>query len=160
MPDQPFLILEIDEQHALWGQLLAMAAALGEAETTRLTLQGEHFKASQVLAAFAGDQPAGYLRFITQRLGEDENRPLVAFNGQVLVEAKIIGFAVLPEYRNRGLGRALQREAIRRAREAGCYQIRSRSHARHAANHHLKIALGFAIQPSLEDDSVYFVMKL
>ena len=155
-----YTITEMHPDHPHWGRLLEAAAALGEMETRRITLQAGHFLSSHILVALSGSEPLGYLRFIVQRLGEDENRPLVTYQGQVLQEAKVIGFAVAPEQRNRGIGRSLQQEAIRRARALGCYQLRSRSHYRHAANHHLKIALGFAIQPSLEDDSLYFVMKL
>ena len=86
--------------------------------------------------------------------------PPLVFRDEVLYEAKIIAFGVLPEERNQGLGRSLQLEAIRRAQELGCCQVRSRSAYENDANYHLKISMGFGIQPSLENDSVYFLMAL
>lgn len=155
-----FSITEIDENHKQWPDFLAMAASLGEVELNRVTMQEDHFLSSHMLVACEHERPVGYLRFVAQRLGEDEDRPLVKFNGQVIEEAKVITFAVLAKYQNRGIGRALQRAAMARARELGCYQFRSRSDYRYEANHHLKISMGFGIQPSLQDDSVYFVLPL
>jgi len=129
-------------------------------EVERIGLDVEYFLSSHILVALSNDQPVGYLRFVRQQIGEDEDRPLVTFDGQVLIEAKVIAFAVLQEYRNQGIGRALQLEAIQLAKSMGCYQFRSRSNYSCEANHHLKISMGFGIQPSLENDSLYFVMKL
>ncbi len=95
-----------------------------------------------------------------QRLGEDEGRPPIVFRDKVLYEAKIIAFGVLPKERNQGIGRSLQLEAMGRARELNCCQVRSRSDYGNDANFHLKTSMGFGIQPSLEDDSVYFVKAL
>lgn len=69
-----------------------MLAALGEGETNRVTLQAEHFLSSHALVAFEGDPPVGCLRFVVQRIGEDEQRPRVTFNGKALEEAKVIPF--------------------------------------------------------------------
>ena len=129
-------------------------------QTDWMQAQAAHFLSSQVFAAFAGGEPVGFLRFVVQRLGEDEERPPIHFKDHALTEAKIIAFGVVPDYRNQGIGRALQQAAMQRAKELGCYQIRSRSDYANAANFHLKIALGFGIQPSLENDSVYFVKIL
>jgi hypothetical protein len=54
----------------------------------------------------------------------------------------------------------LQDTAVKLAREKGCHQLRSRSWYRSEANFHLKISMGSGIQPSLKDDSVYFVIVL
>jgi GNAT superfamily N-acetyltransferase len=104
--------------------------------------------------------PVGVLRFITQRLGEDEERPPIVFKGETLVEAKVISFGVMPENRNQGIGRKLQEQAIQLARELNCYQLRSRSRYHSKANFHLKMSLRSGIQPSLQDDSVYFIIVL
>ena len=72
----------------------------------------------------------------------------------------MISFGVVPEYRNQGIGRALQERAVELAREEGCYQLRSRSWYQSQANFHLKISMGSGIQPSLKDDSVYFIIVL
>ncbi|MBN2547591.1 MAG: GNAT family N-acetyltransferase [Anaerolineales bacterium] len=153
-------IFAIDETHSLWPAFLEVVASLGEVEVKRATVQEEHFLSSHILVALDGDQPVGYLRFVVQRLGEDEDRPLVIFNGRVIEEAKVITFAVIPEYQNRGIGRKLQQAAMKRARTLGCYQFRSRNSYSCEANHHLKISMGFGIQPSLQNDSLYFVLPL
>ena len=125
--EDSYKIIEIDESHQGWERFLEVVASLGIVETGRITLEAEHFLSSHILAAMAKEKPLGYLRFVVQRLGEDEERPLVEFQGEVLREAKVITFAVVPEHRNRGIGQALQREGMRRAKEMGCYQFRSRS---------------------------------
>ena len=129
-------------------------------QTVWMQAQADHFRSSQVLAAFAEGEPVGFLRFVVQRLGEDEERPPIHFKDHALTEAKIIAFGVVPDYRNQGIGRALQQAAMQRAKELGCYQVRSSSDYANTANFHLKIALGVGIQPSLENDSVYFVKIL
>jgi GNAT superfamily N-acetyltransferase len=139
---------------------MRIAEALGPQKPKWLTLQADHFISSHILVATVDEQLIGFLRFTIQRLGEDEDRPPIVFKGQELIEAKVIAFGVMSEYRNRGVGRALQEAAIKQARVKGCYQLRSRSHYKPQANYHLKISMGFGIQPSLEDDSVYFVVAL
>jgi len=153
-------IQEITPTQEAWERFLDFVKEQGEIETNRILLDEDYFLESHILVAWNEHHPLGYLRYIHQRLGEGEDRPLVKFSDKVLVEVKVLAFYVLPGYRNRGIGRRLQLELIRRARESGCYQVRSRSRYSSEANHHLKISLGFGIQPSLEDDSVYFVMKL
>ena len=151
-------IREITKEDGSWSRCMRIVDALGQ--TAWMQVQADHFHSSHVLAAFVEGEPAGFLRFVVQRLGEDEERPPIHFNDHALIEAKIIAFGVVPDHRNRGIGRALQQAAMQRARELGCYQVRSRSDYVNAANFHLKIALGFGIQPSLTDDSVYFVKTL
>jgi hypothetical protein len=50
--------------------------------------------------------------------------------------------------------------AARRTRTAGCYQMRSRSPVASAENHALKIAAGYALHPSRQNDSYYFLLRL
>jgi GNAT superfamily N-acetyltransferase len=152
-----YSIIKVSEIDAGWPEVLALAARIGDVEVKRLNLQADYFLSSHLWVAWVDSQPVGFLRFVVQRIGEDEDRPLVIFNGQVLEEAKVITFAVYPAFQNKGLGHALQRAAMDHAKGLGCYQFRSRSHYRNAANHHLKIGMGFGIQPSLQDDSLYFV---
>lgn len=141
-----------------WQQLMETVKLLDQ--TRWFTTQAEHFQSNHVLVATVDGKSVGFLRFIVQRLGEQEERPPIIFNGKMLYEAKILAFGVLPEARNRGIGRMLQEAAQTHARALGCYQIRSRSDYGNAANYHLKIAMGFCVQPSLVDDSVYFIMAL
>ena len=152
-------ISKISTKDAGWSQLMETVNSLNQ--TNWATLQADHFQSSHMLVATVdAQQPVGFLRFIVQRLGAGEERPSIVFKGKTLYEAKIIAFGVLPEARNQGIGRMLQEEAKLYARELGCHQIRSRSDYGNDANYHLKIDMGFAIQPSLENNSVYFIMTL
>ncbi|MDE0631143.1 MAG: GNAT family N-acetyltransferase [Caldilineaceae bacterium] len=152
------MIVEVIEESQLWNQLWPVIEQLEQ--QPYIEVQAGHFRSSHVFAALVEDRPVGFLRFVVQRLGEDEGRPPIVFRDKVLYEAKIIAFGVLPEERNQGIGRSLQLEAMGRARELNCCQVRSRSDYGNDANFHLKTSLGFGIQPSLEDDSVYFVKAL
>ncbi len=156
--DEELAILEISDDSQLWQQVWPVVEALGQQDYVQV--QAGHFRSSHLLAALVNRRPAGFLRFVVQRLGEDEGRPPIEFRDQVLYEAKIIAFGVLPEERNQGIGRSLQQEAMRRAEALNCCQVRSRSAYGNDANYHLKISLGFGIQPSLENDSVYFIKAL
>ncbi len=155
---QGLRIVDVKEESPIWEHLWPVVERL--AQRPYIEAQAGHFRSSHVLAAIMEDRPVGFLRFVVQRLGEDEGRPPIVFRDRTLCEAKIIAFGVLAEERNRGIGRSLQRDAMKRARALNCCQVRSRSDYGNSANYHLKISLGFGIQPSLEDDSVYFVMAL
>ena len=162
-PDSPNIgkdlsIIEIFEESQTWRHLWPVVELLDQQRYVQV--QEGHFRSSHVLAALVNDRAMGFLRFVVQRIGETEGRPPVLFLGRTLFEAKIIAFGVLPQERNQGIGRALQQEAVRRAHELNCCQVRSRSDYGNDANYHLKISLGFGIQPSLENDSVYFVKAL
>lgn len=84
-----------------------------------------------------------------------------------LCEAFVETFAVEESYRRRGYGRALQLAAMQKARDLGCYQMRSWSSADKAANYALKLSLGFAVHPALYPmpggnpiSGVYFIKVL
>ena len=153
-------IIDVEQDDKIWNALLKVAPSIDGATVRQLTLEIDFAKSNHILVAMSDDQPVGVLRFVAQRLGEDEERPPIVFKGETLVEGKVITFGVVPEYRNQGIGRALQERAIEIAREKGCYQLRSRSWYQSRANFHLKISMGSGIQPSLQDDSVYFVIVL
>ena len=85
------------------------------------------------------------------------------YDGEGLCEAKIHAFAVRAECRNQGIGTELQKQVIRRARELGCYQVASYSSYGRDANYHVKLSLGFAVQPEVHGDheqGSYFLMPL
>jgi GNAT superfamily N-acetyltransferase len=153
-------IVEVEQDSEIWNALLDVAPSIGEATVGQLTMEIDWAKSNHILVAMSDDQPVGVLRFVTQRLGKDEERPPIVFKGETLIEGKVISFGVVPEYRNQGIGRALQERAVELAREKGCYQLRSRSWYQSQANFDLKMSMGSAIQPSLKDDSVYFVIVL
>ena len=153
-------ISEINPDHKSWPNLLKTAAMLGPRKSRWLSIQADYHLSSHTLVAVFDEQIIGFLRFSIRRLGVAEARPTITFKDNTLIEAKVIAFAVVPDYRNQGIGRTLQETGMKLAKSRGCYQYRSRSHYRSKANYHLKISMGFAIQPSLEDDSVYFVKTL
>ncbi len=45
-------------------------------------------------------------------------------------------------------------------RIAGCYQMRSRSPVTSTENYALKMAAGYVLRPSAENDSYYFLLRL
>jgi GNAT superfamily N-acetyltransferase len=153
-------IIEIKPGHRLWAALFEAAPYMGKSVLQQLTLEIEWALSNHILVAVRHELPVGVLRFITQRLGEDEERPPIVFKGETLVEAKVISFGVMPENRNQGIGRKLQEHAIQLARELKCYQLRSRSRYHSKANFHLEMSLRSGIQPSLQEDSVYFIIVL
>ncbi len=117
------------------------------------------------LVALANDDIAGVLRFWTQEIGVDEDKPPFVVDSEPAIEAKIVTFHVLDEYRRRGLGRSLQLAAVAWARELGCYQLRSRSASGRRGNHALKASLGFGISPGRNrpdggEDTAFFVLPL
>ena len=69
-------------------------------------------------------------------------------------------FGVDPQLRRRGIGTALQQHAAQQCRIAGCYQMRSRSPVTSTENYALKIAAGYVLHPSQENDSYYFLLRL
>jgi hypothetical protein len=54
----------------------------------------------------------------------------------------------------------MQERAISLCRERGCYQVRSRSPVASRENYALKLKRGYAIHPSHENESCYFVKAL
>ncbi|HEX4092463.1 MAG TPA: GNAT family N-acetyltransferase [Trebonia sp.] len=115
---------------------------------------------SHVLAAFQGDRCAGFLRYLVQVIGAEEGRPPITHDGAVLREGYVEAFGVDPQLRRRGVGTALQEHAMRRCRTAGCFQMRSRSPVTSSENYALKLAAGYVLHPSRDNDSYYFLIRL
>jgi GNAT superfamily N-acetyltransferase len=72
-------------------------------------------------------------------------------------------FIVAPEFRRRRIGVRLQEAAMVLARSLDCYQLASFSYSGNAANHLLKLSLGFAVRPESRGDEahgLYFIMPL
>jgi GNAT superfamily N-acetyltransferase len=115
------------------------------------------------LVALVEGQVVGVLQFAVLPIGQELNCPTLSLDGQTLLEAKIHVFAVHPAARNQGAGRSLQQAAIRRATELDCYQLASYSMYGREANFHVKLMLGFAVQPEVHgnlEKGVYFLMPL
>lgn len=102
----------------------------------------------------------GFLRYLVQVIGAEEGRPAVTYGGSVLREGYVEAFGVDPRLRRRGIGTALQAHAMRQCRVAGCYQMRSRSPVTSVENYSMKLAAGYVLQPSRENDSYYFTIRL
>ncbi len=114
------------------------------------------------LVALDDDAVVGFLMFVVWAIGPyDRNHPLIKLNGEVLMEAKIIASGVRDAYRRRGIGRTLQEYTLHRAKELGCYQVRSVSDHSHPENHQLKLSMGFGVEPMERDaPSLAFIMPL
>lgn len=144
-----------------WQELVDLITAEGQGSW--LEFQADWHMNSHMLVAVADGQLVGFLRFVVQVIGVEEDHQPVMFNGQVLTEAKVINFGTAEPYRRNGIGRMLQVVAVERARQLGCYQFRSFSDGDHEENHQLKLAMGFAVQPVLregDDRAAYFILPL
>ncbi len=164
MPSQPFSLEEWEGTYPRWQEFVSFM----EAEEQAYYWQEEtHFSQFQhyFLVALQDNELVGFLQFFLQPIGPDRDCPPLSLHGTPLIEAKIIAFAVRKDRQRQGIGTALQYHAISRARELGCYQLRSYSSntSAHAANYQLKLAMGFAAQPEFRGENntgVNFIMPL
>ncbi len=97
---------------------------------------------------------------LIQVIGAAEGRPPVRRNGVALTEAYVEAFGVIASERRNKVGTALQGRAIDHARSVGCYQMRSRSPVTSTENYALKLAAGYTLSPSEQNDSYYFTLRL
>lgn len=163
MSDAPHEIEAGSPDHPRWSVLLRVIREEGQDYARRDEAHFARFEHTYLVALCEGE--AGFLQFFRQPIGPDRDCPAMSLDGEELVEAKILGFAVRPPFRRRGIGRALQMAAIGRARALGCYQLRSFSFntPEHEANYRLKLSMGFAAQPEYrgpEVNGVNFIMPL
>ena len=96
--NQEFAVAEIAEDAQLWPQVWSVVEQLNQERYVQV--QAEHFRFSHLLVALQDERPIGFLRFVVQRLGEDEERPPIVFRGRTLYEAKIIAFGIQPSLEN------------------------------------------------------------
>lgn len=153
-------IVEVTPADPRFDEVVELAATiLGQ---DRYLLQRPHDaqEQSHVVAAFAENRCVGFLRFAMQTIGEDVGRPPVLRDGAALREGYVEAFGVDPELRRRGIGTRLQAYAADHCRQAGCYQLRSRSPVTSTENYALKIRDGYTLHPSEENDSYYFIRRL
>jgi GNAT superfamily N-acetyltransferase len=151
-----------DHHHNRWAELMALQG-VGDLDLESKT--GCWHLGIHTLVALCEEKIVGVLRFWTQEIGVDEDKPPFLVDGQPAVEAKVVTFHVLEGYRRQGIGRELQLAAVRWARELGCYQVRSRSAYNRTENHALKASLGFGISPGRNqpdglEDTAFFVLPL
>lgn len=148
--------------HPRWSELMA----LPNVEDLNLEAKTQEWHlGTYTLVALHNSDIAGVLRFWTQVIGVDEDKPPFRVDGEPAIEAKVVTFHVLDEYRRRGIGRDLELAAVTWARELGCYQLRTRSAYERQENHSLKASLGFGISPGRNRpdgarDTAFFVLPL
>ena len=159
---EPGLLVQVRDVQpgsADFEQVLALAARV-LAQDRYLVSSVPSAQESRVLGAFEGTRCAGFLRYLIQVIGAEAGRPAVMRHGEPLKEGYVEAFGVEPHLRRRGIGTALQQHAARQCRIAGCYQMRSRSPVTSTENYALKIAAGYVLHPSHENDSYYFLLRL
>ena len=153
-------IHELTPNHRDWQEYVDVIDAEGQARWA-FDARFECFPRRYV-AAKADGCVAGFVMYVVWDIGpHDRSHPPLVVDGQTLREAKIVAFGVKEAYRRRGIGSALQEYVIRRARELGCYQVRSVSGADHPANRQLKLDMGFGVEPMERDKpTLAFIMPL
>lgn len=147
--------------HTRWSELSRIVANAGQASW--VAFRADWHQSDHMVVALDAARIVGFLRFVVQPIGAEEDHELAMLDGVVLTEAKILAFGVVENQRGKGWGRALQTAALERARALGCYQVRSWSDGAHDANHRLKLRLGFGVYPQVRGDDrkgVYFIMPL
>jgi GNAT superfamily N-acetyltransferase len=157
----PLVIEEWDETHPRWAELQQHIAT--QNQTNWVKFKADFHRSSHLLVARQDEAIVGFLRYVIQEIGADEDRPSVTVKGVPLIEAKVLAFSVSPDRRRQGIGRVLQENLLHQAKKRGCYQIRSHSSGSNEANHQLKLALGFGVHPIVrgeDNKGVYFVMPL
>ena len=161
MNKQPrFAIQELTADHPGWQEYVALVKDLNQ-EGWAFNPYFEQFS-RYFLAAKQDDTIVGFLMFVVWDIGpHDRDHPPIQINGKTLKEAKILAFGIKEGYRRQGIGTALQEYTIKQANLFDCYQVRSVSGENHPENHHLKLAMGFAVEPMERDEKcLAFVMPL
>ena len=139
-------------------QVLALADELDQRRYVERVY--EHSDQTLLLGAFEGDACVGFLVLLIQVIGRDAGRPPILRDEAPLREGYVEAFAVHPTYRRRGIGQRLQEHAIELSIARECYQIRSRSPLTSRENYALKLKMGYAIHPSDENDSYFFIKRI
>ncbi len=150
-----------DHTHPRWDALRATCEAMGQGGLEEKMC--DFHLGLYTCVAHTPEEIAGFARFWTQQIGIDEDKPPFSFRGQLAIEAKVVALGVSTLWQRRGLGRQLQFEIVRWARELDCYQVRSRSDYACHGNHALKSSLGFTISPGRNEapaDTAFFALPL
>ncbi len=156
----PLVVESWTPEHPRWEKLVELICREGQTDWALdpyFARFSRHF-----LVAQRADKLVGFLMFVHWEIGpHDRNTPKLQLNGETLTEAKVLAFGVPKPFRRQGIGRALQERTIERARELGCYQVRSVSELDHGDNHQLKLSLGFAVEPMERPTPTFaFIMPL
>ena len=157
---QHFSIEELTTDHPDWQECVALVNEINQADWA-FNPYFEQFS-RYFLAAKQDGTIVGFLMFVVWDIGpHDRDHPPIQMQGETLKEAKILAFGVKEGYRRQGIGTALQEYTIKQAKMFRCYQVRSVSGENYAENHHLKLSMGFAVEPMERDEHcLAFVMPL
>ncbi|MGV3618928.1 MAG: GNAT family N-acetyltransferase [Fimbriimonas sp.] len=140
----PYVIEEWVPSSARWSELVdavEQASLEGLAFNPFFAPFSRHY-----LVALQADVVVGFLMFVAWEIGpHDRGVPPIVHNGLPITEAKMIAVGVDPAYRRQGIGRALRARMQERAKELGCYEVRSVSSTDYPDNHRLKLAMGFGL---------------
>ena len=161
MPQNQLMIEAWTTEHPNWAALATLVDELGQ--TDWVAFQADWHLSWHMLVAHLADKPIGFLYYVTQAIGVEEDRPAVIFNGNPLTEGKVIAFGVAAANRRQGIGRQLQTRLITECQTQGCHQIRSHSGDDNAENYQLKLSMGFAMHPLVPGqgkDGAYFLLPL
>jgi GNAT superfamily N-acetyltransferase len=152
-------ICEVQDNTDVYRDLLEVADQLHQSKY--IMVREDYIDESILLGAFRAGRCVGFLRFNISIIGRDVRRPPIHDpTGQPLREGYVEAFGVVPDARGEGIGQRLQEHAIALCSQRGCYQIRSRSPIASSENYALKLKMGYAIHPSAENDSYYFIKTL
>jgi GNAT superfamily N-acetyltransferase len=152
-------IREIQADTDGYRELLLIADQLDQAKY--IAVREDYIDESILLGAFIAGRCVGFLRFTIQVIGRDVQRPPIHdANGQPLREGYVEAFAVIPSERHHGIGQRLQEHVLALCMQRSCYQVRSRSPITSQENYALKLKMGYAVHPSRENDSYYFIKTL
>jgi len=153
------VISEVQENTDAYRDLLCIAEQLNQSKY--IAAREDYIDESILLGAKCAERCVGFLRFNISIIGREVHRPPIHdVNGQPLREGFVEAFGVVPDARRKGIGQCLQEHAIALCSQRGCYQIRSRSPMTSHENYALKLKMGYAIHPSAESDSYYFIKTL
>jgi GNAT superfamily N-acetyltransferase len=155
----PLVFVQVRQHTDAYIGLVRLAEELHQAKY--IVAREAYIDESILLGAYTETGCVGFLRFAVQVIGSDVGRPPIRdISGQPLREGYVEAFGVAPAERRQGIGQRLQERAIDACRAQGCYQIRSRSPVTSHENYALKLKMGYAIHPSTENDSYYFIKIL
>lgn len=116
-----------------------------------------------IIVAYTPQRVIGFLRYVVQEIGPDNELPSRKLGDEVIVEGKILAFGVLPSHRNKGIGTALLAQACLSGKLRSLFQLRAHSSGDNQAAHHVLMRAGFGIHPIERNDDLeggYFVKPL
>ncbi len=158
---EKYQITEWDRSHPRWSEVVAF---FDENQNGLPDLiDGYDQRDSRVLVAHTPETIVGVIRLIVIPIGPEDNLPAVVIDGEELLQAKVMNFFVLPEFRRQRIGTNLQKSAIALAESLNCCQLASFSYSHNRENHALKLRMGFTVRPETrgnERHGLYFIMPL